>query len=213
MSRFLSSLICRAFTYIISATNAEILRLPYKHFANFSIIMPHIVLQGSVIATLLYKSERECRIDCMMNRLCKSFNRENQGDQRCELNNRTFEDILDNNIVVFRLGWTLHSTDYDYPLVRKGRMLEGLPYTLSLFPFLSCPSLQYPTQKIIEMSICRKSSIKAPGGLFNFGPCRGRLNREGGLFTKSNDKDIFGSVSVLLSHILLNQHTISYSNT
>ena len=40
------------------------------------------------------------------------------------------------------------------------------------------------------------------------------LNRDGGLlerwglFTKSSDKDIFGSFSVLLSHILLNQHTI-----
>ena len=34
------------------------------------------------------------------------------------------------------------------------------------------------------------------------------LIREGGLFTKSSDKDIFGSFSVLLSHILRNQHTI-----
>ena len=54
----------------------------------------------------------------------------------------------------------------------------------------------------------RKSSIKPPGGLFNFGPSRGGLNREGGLFTKSSDKDIFGSFSVLLSHILRNQGTI-----
>ena len=59
----------------------------------------------------------------------------------------------------------------------------------------------------------RKSSIKPPGGLFNFGPCGGGLNREGGLleggfFTKSNDKDIFGSFSVLLSHNLRNQNTI-----
>ena len=34
------------------------------------------------------------------------------------------------------------------------------------------------------------------------------LIREGGLFTKSSDKDIFCSFSVLLSHILQNQHTI-----
>ena len=44
-------------------------------------------------------------------------------------------------------------------------------------------------------------------------PERG-LNREGGflerggVFTKSNDKDIFGRFSVLLSHILQNQQTI-----
>ena len=31
---------------------------------------------------------------------------------------------------------------------------------------------------------------------------------EGGLFRKLSDKDIFGSFSVLLSHILQNQHTI-----
>ena len=35
------------------------------------------------------------------------------------------------------------------------------------------------------------------------------LNREGGLFTKSGHKDIFVSFSVLLSYILLNEHTIS----
>ena len=59
-----------------------------------------------------------------------------------------------------------------------------------------------------------RKSIKPLGGLFNFGPSRGRLIRvggrvrEGGLFTKSSDKDIFGSFSVLLSHILQNQDTI-----
>ena len=39
-------------------------------------------------------------------------------------------------------------------------------------------------------------------------PPGGGLIREGGLFTKSSNKDIFGSFSVLLSHILGNQHTI-----
>ena len=46
----------------------------------------------------------------------------------------------------------------------------------------------------------------AEGGLIERG-----LIREGGLFslfTKSSDKDIFGSFSVPLSHILRNQHTI-----
>ena len=36
----------------------------------------------------------------------------------------------------------------------------------------------------------------------------GGLNREGGLFTKSSEKDIFGSFSVPLFHILRIQHTI-----
>ena len=59
----------------------------------------------------------------------------------------------------------------------------------------------------------RKSSIKPTGGCFNFGPSRGGLIergliREGGPFTKLCDNDIFRSFSVLLSHILQNQHTI-----
>ena len=50
----------------------------------------------------------------------------------------------------------------------------------------------------------------------------GGLNREGGLlergglFTKSSEKDIFGSFSVLLFHILQIQHTIfwlKYTNS
>ena len=41
------------------------------------------------------------------------------------------------------------------------------------------------------------------GGLIDRG-----LIRNGGLFTKSSDSDIFGSFSVLLSHILRNQDAI-----
>ena len=36
----------------------------------------------------------------------------------------------------------------------------------------------------------------------------GGLFERGDLFTKSSDKDIYASFSVLLSHILRNQHTI-----
>ena len=42
-------------------------------------------------------------------------------------------------------------------------------------------------------------ALSGGGGLFNFGPSRGGLDREGGLlerrgtFTKSSDKDIIGS--------------------
>ena len=41
------------------------------------------------------------------------------------------------------------------------------------------------------------------GGLIERG-----LIREGGLFTKSSGKDIFGGFSVLLPHILRIQHTV-----
>ena len=48
----------------------------------------------------------------------------------------------------------------------------------------------------------------APGAyLISDTPERG-LNRDEGLFTKSSHKDVFGGFSVLLSHILGNQHKI-----
>ena len=55
-----------------------------------------------------------------------------------------------------------------------------------------------------------KSSVKSLGAYLISELPEGVLNREGGggFFTKSSDKDIFGSFSVLLSHILRNQHTI-----
>ena len=69
----------------------------------------------------------------------------------------------------------------------------------------------------------RKSSIKPPGAYLILDlPEGGGLNREGGLlergglFTKSSEKDIFGSFSVLLFHILRIQHTIfrlKYTNS
>ena len=104
--------------YAVSTSDAEILRLPCKHFANFSIIKPNAALQGSVIATLLFKSERECRFDCMTNSQCKSINRQEGGDQICELNNRTSEDLRDDVSLDPRPGWTFQSTDYADPLVR-----------------------------------------------------------------------------------------------
>ena len=58
-----------------------------------------------------------------------------------------------------------------------------------------------------------KALLSPQGGFINFGPSREGLNRGGlireggGLFTKSSDKDIFGSFSVLLSYILRNQGT------
>ena len=45
---------------------------------------------------------------------------------------------------------------------------------------------------------------------------KGGLLERGGLFTKSSEKDIFGSFSVLLFHILQIQHTIfrlKYTNS
>ena len=58
-----------------------------------------------------------------------------------------------------------------------------------------------------------KASQEKIGGLSNFENSRGDLIErglitEGDLFTKSNDKDIFDSCSVLLPHILRIKRTI-----
>ena len=62
---------------------------------------------------------------------------------------------------------------------------------------------------------CRKSSIKPPPGAYLIWVLpevglteKGLIREEGGLFTKSSDKDTFDSFSLLLSHILQSQHTI-----
>ena len=65
---------------------------------------------------------------------------------------------------------------------------------------------------LFDGGIYRKSSMKPPGDLFNYGPSRGGLIERGlsarrDLLTKLSDKDVFGSFSVPLSHILLYQHT------
>ena len=66
-----------------------------------------------------------------------------------------------------------------------------------------------------EICITTVKALLSPRGAYLISDLpEGGLNREGGLlergglFTKSSDKDIFGSFSVLLSHSLRNQGTI-----
>eukprot|EP00112_Aurelia_sp_Birch-Aquarium-sp1_P000650 Seg1061.4 transcript_id=Seg1061.4/GoldUCD/mRNA.D3Y31 product="hypothetical protein" protein_id=Seg1061.4/GoldUCD/D3Y31 len=108
---------------MISVIDGEILRLQCKRFANFSVIKQDEVLQGSVIGTLLFKSERECEFGCLMNDQCKSFNSQDNGDQICELNSKTTE--TDEVVLVSKKGWTYKTTNYTYPLVSKGVAEQG----------------------------------------------------------------------------------------
>ena len=100
-------------------TKSEIIRLPCKSYANFSIIKSNTALQGAVIETLLFQTENQCKSKCLMEDRCKSFNTEDGGDMKCELNNKTSEDWKDMNFqVVKRPGWTFKSTDYNFTQVR-----------------------------------------------------------------------------------------------
>ena len=110
---FPSFLCCIALTI-----NGEILRLQCKRYANFSIVKHDAALQGSVIATFLFTTENECKSKCLMNLQCKSYNKETNGDMKCELNDKTTEDWKDYVTVSRRLGWTFRSTNYSFPQVR-----------------------------------------------------------------------------------------------
>ena len=54
----------------------------------------------------------------------------------------------------------------------------------------------------------RKSSSKPPGEAYSIWRRHGGPIREGGLSTKSNEKDIYDRISVFYPHILRNQHII-----
>ena len=77
---------------------------------------------------------------------------------------------------------------------------EWLPHT-SLFSNLSQSSSRHQRSYYFK-KLYRKSSIKPPVAYLI-----SDLPGGWGLFTKSSDKDIFGSFSVLLPHILRNQDT------
>ena len=57
----------------------------------------------------------------------------------------------------------------------------------------------------------RKSSIKPPGGLYNFGHSRWGPTTEWGLFKKLDEKDIYDRFISLLPHILRIQDAIFMS--
>ena len=120
LSLFPSLLCC-----IALKINGEILRLQCKSYANFSITKLDAALQGSVIATFLFTTEDECKSKCLMNLQCKSYNKETNGDMKCELNDKTTEDWKDNVTVSRRLGWTFRSTNYSFPRVSLALKVAG----------------------------------------------------------------------------------------
>ena len=72
-----------------------------------------------MIKTLHFVSENQCKSGCVMTPGCKSYNKEVDGDQRCELNNKTPEDKRDVATIVKRPGWLFGSTDFKFDLVGK----------------------------------------------------------------------------------------------
>ena len=89
--------------------------MKYALFSNFT---NNTVLQGSIIKTLLKKSQEECEVECVNEFACKSINSENAGQNTCELNSESASDPSDNVTLTAKSGWTFKSTNYSDPLVR-----------------------------------------------------------------------------------------------
>ena len=81
---------------------------------------------------------------------------------------------------------------------------------LPLFSSSHCISLSYIIHVyIIPSKLYTIKALLSPQGVYLIlDTSEGGLLERGNLFTKSSDRDIFGNFSVLLSHILWNQHTI-----
>ena len=69
-------------------------------------------------------------------------------------------------------------------------------------------SFDFSIDFLFDLSLTVKALSSPRGGLFNFGHSRGGLIREGSLFKKLDEKDIYDSFISLLPHILQFQHTI-----
>ncbi len=96
-----------------------ILRLPCKQMASFFIRKDGKVLRDSVIASYVHQTLEECEFKCLDNQRCKSINMELSGIQRCELNDKTTEDIRDRVSLSPKTGWAFLTTDYKNPWVSE----------------------------------------------------------------------------------------------
>ena len=60
----------------------------------------------------------ECQSHCIFNDACQSINYQDLGENICELNNITTEDIRYEAKLMSRKGWKYMSTDHNYTLVK-----------------------------------------------------------------------------------------------
>ena len=93
------------------------LRLPCEKVANFSIVKQGAALRGSVIETFMFTELFECQSHCIFNNDCKSINYQEHGENICELNNVTTEDMRYESKLTPTKGWKYTTTDHDYTLV------------------------------------------------------------------------------------------------
>ena len=104
--------------FVIVGASTRILRLGCLQYADFTYVLEGKVLLGSIIATFLNLSPKECEQECIDNHDCKSINSENAGSKKCQLNSKSLSDASDGVSWTEMLGWTFKSTPYNDRKVR-----------------------------------------------------------------------------------------------
>ena len=69
------------------------------------------------MATLMFTEIDECQSHCMFLEGCQSVNYQEHGENICELNNITTEDVRYEVNLTERKGWKYMTTDHKYTLV------------------------------------------------------------------------------------------------
>ena len=96
---------------VLTQSCAEILRLDCAIYANFRVKKQNETLQHTFL-TIPGADTVQCRLECIMNKQCKTFNI-NEDEMVCELNDKSTEDVRDNAKTVVATGWTYYSTQYN----------------------------------------------------------------------------------------------------
>ncbi|XP_065071781.1 uncharacterized protein LOC135696328 isoform X2 [Rhopilema esculentum] len=97
---------------VISVTvKGEILRLPCKTFANFSVVL-HGHSLDATYRTLENLDEQMCKTECIIEGQCKSINI-NKDLGICQLNDKSAQNPNDRVKTDAKSGWTYFSTRYD----------------------------------------------------------------------------------------------------
>ncbi|XP_065072025.1 uncharacterized protein LOC135696532 [Rhopilema esculentum] len=91
--------------------NGEILRMPCKTFANFSVVL-HGHSLDATYRTLENLDEQMCKTECIIEGQCKSINI-NKDMGICQLNDKSAQNPNDRVKTDAKSGWTYFSTRYD----------------------------------------------------------------------------------------------------
>ena len=79
------------------------------------------------MATFMFAEISECQSHCMFQDGCQSINYQKSGENICELNNITTEDVRYEVNLTERKGWTYMTTDHKYTQVSISLNMVAIP--------------------------------------------------------------------------------------